>query len=274
MDMRERVIVVTGASSGIGNACATFLAKKGAKVYGTCRAPSSYTRKADEFFEMLQMDVEDDASVAKAAGQLLAKEKGIDALVCCAGSAFAGSVEDSTIDDARRMMEINYLGALRVVKAFLPRMREVASGRIVLAGALEGIMGAPYQALYSASKFALEGLAESLRMEARDFGVDVSVFEPSCFRTSFGQRRELAASAESGPYRKRLDAVLSSFARDEAVGASPLAAAKAVFALLSSRRMPRRAFVGGGTQRLLAELRPFLSARARERARRKHFRLE
>jgi short-subunit dehydrogenase len=274
MDMRERVIVVTGASSGIGNACATFLAKKGAKVYGTCRVPSSYTRKADEFFEMLQMDVEDDASVAKAAAQLLAKEKGIEALVCCAGSAFAGSVEDSTIDDARTMMEVNYLGVLRVVKAFLPRMREAAAGKIVLAGALEGIMGAPYQALYSASKFALEGLAESLRMEANDFGVDVSILEPSCFRTAFGQRRALAASAESGPYRKRLDAVLSSLARDEAAGASPLAAAKAVYALLSSRRMPRRTFVGGGTQRILAAIRPLLSARVGERARRKHFRLE
>jgi NAD(P)-dependent dehydrogenase (short-subunit alcohol dehydrogenase family) len=274
MDMRERVIVVTGASSGIGNACATFLAKKGAKVYGTCRAPSAYTRKADEFFEMLQMDVEDEASVAKAAGQLLSKEKGIDALVCCAGSAFAGSVEDGTLDDARRMMDVNYFGVLRVVKAFLPRMREAAAGRIVLVGALEGIMGAPYQAFYSASKFALEGLAESLGMETMDFGVQVAVLVPSCFRTAFGQRRALAASAESGPYRKRLDAVLSSLARDEAIGASPLIAAKAVFALLSSRSMPRRAFVGGGTQRLLASLRPLLSAGAGERARRKHFRLE
>jgi short-subunit dehydrogenase len=172
------------------------------------------------------------------------------------------------------MLELNFLGALRVVKAFLPRMREAASGKIVLVGALEGLMGAPYQALYSASKHALEGLAESLRMEARDFGVGVCVLEPVNFRTAFGQRRSLAAATESGPYRKRLDSVLSSLAGDEARGASPLVAAKVVYGLLSSRRMPARAFAGGGSQRVLSSLRPILPARAYERARRKHFRLE
>jgi NAD(P)-dependent dehydrogenase (short-subunit alcohol dehydrogenase family) len=274
MDMRERVIVVTGASSGIGNACATYLAKKGCKVYGTCRSPSSYARKADEFFDMIQMDVEDDASVAKAAEQVLSKEKGIDALVYCAGSALAGSVEDCSIADARKMMEVNFIGALRVVKSFLPRMREAAAGRILLVGALEGLMGSPYQALYSASKFALEGLAQSLRMEVRDFGIEVCALEPSCFRTAFGQRRMLAAASETGPYRKRLDAALNSLARDEASGSPPLVAAKAAYGLLASRRMPPRAFAGSGGQRALAALRPILSARAFERARRKHFRLE
>jgi short-subunit dehydrogenase len=274
MEMRERVIVVTGASSGIGNACATFLAKKGCKVYGTCRSPSSYSKKADEFFEMLQMDVEDDASVAKAAEQLLAKERGIDALVCCAGSALAGSVEDSPVDGARKMLEVNYLGALRAIKAFLPRMREAASGKIVIVGALEGLLGSPYQAYYSASKFALDGLAASLRMEVRDFGVDVCALVPSCFRTAFGQRRALSAAAETGPYRKRLDAVLGALSRDEATGSSPLVAAKAVFRLLASRRMPAHAFAGGGSQRILATLRTVLWAGAREGARRKHFRLE
>jgi len=274
MDMRERVVVVTGASSGIGNACATLLAKKGCKVFGTCRSPSAYTRKADEFFEMLQMNVEDDESVAKAAELLLSKESGVDAVVCCAGSALAGSIEDSSIQDAHDVMEVNFFGVLRVVKAFLPSMREAAAGRIVIAGALEGLMGSPYQALYSASKFAAEGLAESLRLEARDFGVEVCVLTPTSFRTAFGQRRRLVAASESGPYRKRLDGALSALARDEAIGASPLLAAKAVYSLLSSRRMPHRAVSGGGGQRILAALRPILPVRWYERARRKHFRLE
>jgi len=274
MDLREKVVLVTGASSGIGNACATFFAKKGCRVYGTCRSPSTYSRKADEFFEMLQMDIEDDSSVRKAAAQLLEKEDIVDAIVCCAGSAQAGSVEDASVDDARKMLEINFLGALRVIKAFLPRMREVAAGRIVLAGALEGLMGAPYQAYYSASKFALEGLAESLRLEARDFGVEVCVLTPIGFRTAFGQRRSVISGSDSGPYRRRLDAALGAMSRDEAEGSSPLLAAKAVYKALGSRRMPRRIWAGGGSQAVLAALKPVLPARLYDRLRRGHFRLE
>ncbi len=274
MDLREKVVLVTGASSGIGNACATFLAKKGCKVYGTCRSPSSYSRKADEFFEMLQMDVEDDDSVDKAAARLFAKEDIVDALVCCAGSAAAGSVEDGPVELARKMLESNYLGVLRVVKAVLPRMREVAAGRIVVASALEGLMGAPYQAYYSASKFALEGLAESLRLEARDFGVEVCVLTPISFRTALGQRRSAASGSEAGPYRRRLEAALGAMSRDEADGSSPLLAAKAVYKALGSRRMPARIKAGGGSQAALAALKPFLPARLFDRLRRGHFRLE
>lgn len=274
MDLRERVIVVTGASSGIGNACATFLAKKGAKVYGTCRSPSSYSKKADEFFELLQMDVEDDESVAKTAEEILIKERDIDAIVCCAGASSAASVEESSLDEARKMLEVNYLGSLRVIKAFLPRMREMASGRIILTGALEGRMGAPFQAYYAASKFALEGLAESLRLEVRDFGIEVCILTPSSFRTAFGQHRSLASASETSPYRRRMNTVIDALAVDEAEGASPLIAAKAVYKALSSRHLPHRISVGGGGQSVLAMVKPFIPYRLFERMRRNHFRLE
>ena len=122
-------LVVTGASSGIGNACATFLAKKGNRVYGTCRDPASYGRKADEFFEMLPMELTDTASVVKAAArQDYSAERKVDALVCCAGSGLIGSIEDSSIEEAESMMDVNYLGTLRAIKAFLPGMRGRGKG--------------------------------------------------------------------------------------------------------------------------------------------------
>jgi NAD(P)-dependent dehydrogenase (short-subunit alcohol dehydrogenase family) len=274
MDVRERVVVVTGATSGIGNACATLLAKKGARVYGTCRSPSSYSKKADEFFELLQMDVENDESVSKAAEHVISKESSIDVLVCCAGAASAAAVEESPLEEARRMLEVNYLGSLRVIKAFLPRMREMASGRIILTGALEGRMGAPFQAYYAASKFAVEGLAESLRLEVRDFGIEVCILTPSSFRTAFGQHRSIGSGSDASPYRRRMNAAVDVLAVDEAKGASPLIAAKAVYKALSSRRMPYRLSVGGGAQSVLAALKPFIPYSLFEHVRRSHFRLE
>ena len=112
MEKRQSVVVVTGASSGIGNACATVLAKKGERVYGACRAPASYARKADEFFELVAMDLLDGNSINKAAEKILAAEGRVDALICCAGSGLVGSVEDVGLDEAEALMDLNFFGTL------------------------------------------------------------------------------------------------------------------------------------------------------------------
>ena len=275
MENRERVIVVSGASSGIGNASATFLAKKGYKVYGTCRAPGAYSRKADEFFELLAMDITDSASVAKAAEKVLSVEGRIDSLVCCAGSGLVGAIEDSSLEEARAVMEVNFFGTLRTVKAFLPRMREAEQGRILLVGALEGLAATPYQGLFSASECALEGLADALRMEVASFGIEVCVIALGSFRTAFGQNRLVAAaSARGSPYKAKLDAALGVLSGDEAAGAEPLVAARAIYAALNARRMPSRLSVGPLQRRLLVLCRPWLPAQLFERLLRKHYRLE
>jgi NAD(P)-dependent dehydrogenase (short-subunit alcohol dehydrogenase family) len=273
MENRESVIFVTGASSGIGNACATFLAKKGTRVYGTCRSPSTYVRKADEFFELLPMDLADAASIAKAAEKLLAKEGRVDALVCCAGSGLAGAVEEVGLDEAAALMDRNFFGTLRTIKAFLPSMREAGKGRIVIAGAIEGLVASPYQAIYSAAEFALEGLAQSLRMEVARFGIEVGVIELASFRTAFGQRRRIVAS-DASPYRTGLENALGVLERDEVVGFDPLIAARAIHAMLGARRMPPRKSAGRAYRRYLAISRRWLGTWAIERRLRRYFRLE
>ena len=275
MEKRESVVVVTGASSGIGNACATFLAKKGNRVYGTCRNPGSYVRKADEFFELLPMDLIDGASIVKAADKVYSAAGRVDSLVCCAGSGFVGSVEDSSIEEAQVIMNLNYFGTLRTIKAFLPRMREAGKGRILIVAALEGLAPSPYQGLFSAGAFALEGLAESLRMEISGFGVEVGLFELAAFRTAFGQRRLLASgSSESSPYRRGLETALGVLARDEASGAEPLAAAKAIHEALSARRLPLRKTIGALPRRALAFSRRWLPARVFEHIVRRYYGLD
>jgi NAD(P)-dependent dehydrogenase (short-subunit alcohol dehydrogenase family) len=271
MDNRESAIFVTGASSGIGNACATFLAKKGMRVYGTCRTPSSYAKKADEFFEMLPLDLGDSSSIAKAAEKFLSKEGRIDALVCCAGSGLVGSVEEVDVEEAEAVMDVDYFGTLRTIKAFLPSMREAGRGRIVLVGALEGLLAAPFQSAFSAAEFALEGLAQALRMEVARFGIGVGVLELTAFRTAFGQRRRVKLD-EGSPYKADVGEALAVLGRDEAEGFDPLIAARAVHSMIVSRRMPARKLLGPFRRRVAARSRNCLYLA--ERRARKYFRLE
>jgi short-subunit dehydrogenase len=276
MEKRESVIFVTGASSGIGNACATLLAKKGHKVYGSCRSPSSFERKADEFFEMLPLDLADAASITKAADKVFEKEGRVDALVCCAGSGLVGSIEETTEAEALSLMDVDFFGTLRTIKAFLPKMREAGSGRIVIVGSLEGLLAHPFQGLFSAAEFALEGLSQALRLEVSGFGVQVGLLELASFRTSFGRRRRIAAAAgsEASPYRKNFENSLGLLERDEVVGLEPLIAARAVYSMLDSRHMPPRRTVGRLSRRFLASSRRWKSASALERRLRRYYRLE
>lgn len=275
MENRESVVLVTGASSGIGNAFATFLAKKGHRVYGSCRSPSSYARKADEFFELLAMDQADQGSVSKAADKILAKEGRLDLLVACAGYGLAGSIEELDMDEARSLMETDLFGTLRVIKAFLPRMREAGSGKIVVVTALEGRAPAPFQGLYSAAEAALESLCRSLRIELRLFGVEVGILELGSFRTAFGQRRIVgtASASVASPYRRSFENVLGVIERDEAVGLEPLAAVRALQSMLAARRLPARRSVGRAARRILALSSSWLPAGGLERRLRRYYRL-
>ncbi len=274
MENRESVIVVTGASSGIGNASATFLAKRGYKVYGTCRNPVSYTRKADEFFEILPMELTDAPSIAKAADKVYVAEGRVDALICCAGAGLLGSIEDSSIEEAQSMMDINYFGTLRTIKAFLPKMREAGRGRIIVIGGLEGVVATPYQGFYSSSEFALVGLAQTLRVELSGYGIEVGFIALGSFRTAFGQNRKLTAGfSDASPYKPMLEAVSGVLSRDEAEGSDPLIAARAVYAGLTARRLAARTIIGPIVRRVFAYIRHLLPARVFERGLRKYYRL-
>jgi NAD(P)-dependent dehydrogenase (short-subunit alcohol dehydrogenase family) len=266
MEHRERVVIVTGASSGIGNACATYLAKKGFKVYGTCRNPSGHAKKADEFFELVPMDITDDASVLKAAELILGKEGHVDAVICNAGMGIAGSIEDSSMEEIRLQMETNFMGTVRTVKAFLPSMRMAGSGRIIVLSSIAGLIGMPFQPFYSASKFALEGFVESLRYDTRPFGIEVGMVEPGDFRTGFTQARRYVKKADdSSPYKQYFDAAMGVQIHDEGAGFDPLVIAKLMHRLLQARRMPLRKTVGPAIERLAAMVKRIIPAAASEK---------
>jgi len=183
MKTRNSVAIVTGASSGIGQASAQRLAAAGYKVYGTSRRGAQASGQA---FEMLPLDVTSDPSVAALVGEVMRREGRIDLLVNNAGFGVApGGAEESSIEQARAIFETNFFGLVRMTRAVLPSMREQRSGRIINMSSVLGFLPMPYGALYAATKHAVEGYSESIDHELRTRGIRVSVIEPAYTRTPF-----------------------------------------------------------------------------------------
>jgi len=234
----QRVALVTGASSGIGRACAELLAARGLRVYAASRSAA------------FPMDVTDDASVHAAVGEIIGKEGRLDVVVNNAGIAVAGAVEDTSVEEAKAQFEVNFFGVLRVCRAVLPVLRRQGAGYIVNIGSIGGLVAIPYQGLYSASKFALEGLTESLRLEAASFGVNVVLMEPGDHRTSLTANRfRTAESQASSVYRDRCDRAIARMAADEQSGSAPEAAARLLYRIVSRPHPRLRYTVGPAPQR-------------------------
>ena len=183
MNMNSKVALVTGASSGIGEATAQRLAKAGYKVYGTSRRGGQAGRQP---FEMLPLDVTSDESVETAVGTLMRLEGRIDLLVNNAGFGVApAGAEESSIEQARSIFDTNFFGMIRMIRAVVPHMRRQRAGRIINIGSVLGFLPMPYMALYSATKHAVAGYSEALDHELRTQGIRVSVVEPAYINTPF-----------------------------------------------------------------------------------------
>jgi NAD(P)-dependent dehydrogenase (short-subunit alcohol dehydrogenase family) len=184
MKTQESVALVTGASSGIGEATALRLAAAGYKVYGTSRRGTAAA--GNHAFTMLPLDVTSDESVQAAVAEVIRLTGRIDVLVNNAGFGVApGGAEESSIDQARAIFDTNFFGLIRMTRAVMPHMRKQGSGRIINIGSVLGFLPMPYGALYAASKHAIEGYSESLDHELRTRGIRVSVVEPAYTKTPF-----------------------------------------------------------------------------------------
>ena len=234
------VVLVTGASSGIGQACADRLHDRGWTVIGTSRRGTSSGPWASRV-----MDVDQDEPVLGVLQAILVEHGRLDAVVACAGWGLAGAAEETPLAEAREQLETNFWGAVRVVQGALPMMRRQGRGRLVLMSSIGGVLGLPFQAFYSASKFALEGYGESLAYEVAPFGIDVTLVEPGNVRTGFTDARRHAAAPEAGSaYSAAADRAVGKMAGDEEVGVAPDRVAALVQRVLEAKRPPRRASVG------------------------------
>jgi NAD(P)-dependent dehydrogenase (short-subunit alcohol dehydrogenase family) len=252
---RANVVLVTGASSGIGLACAKLLSERGHTVYGTSRKPSQPSLG----FRMLELDVTQDASVQAAVSTVLAEQGHLDVVVNNAGYALAGPIEETSMEEARGQFDTNFFGVLRVCQAVLPSMRARRSGLILNVSSLGGVAGLPFQGLYSASKFALEGLTESLRLEVASFGIQVTSLQPGDVHTLITQNRvRTQRSSPASPYRHAFETVLSIIEKEERAGVSAQRVATQVLKSIERPRVGVRSSVGHLSQRIITVAKAFL----------------
>jgi len=276
----KKVILITGASSGIGKACADYLAQRGHKVFGTSRHPQSQMAEVSNTetiqagsLEMVQMDVNSSDSINRIMNYILEKEGRLDVVLNNAGFGMLGSVEDTSIDEAKSLFETNFWGMLRVCKAVLPIMREQQYGYIVNISSIGGQIGLPFRGLYSASKFAVEGMTESLRIEVRPFGIHVVLIEPGNLRTKFAGRHQTSGSQQNQAYAEKLNNVVRVIECDEMHGPSPDVIARLVERIIRNPSPRPRYRVGAALVKMAVILKKVVAARFFEKLLMKHYRL-
>jgi NAD(P)-dependent dehydrogenase (short-subunit alcohol dehydrogenase family) len=241
MSEEQQVVLVTGASSGIGAATAALLAERGHRVFGTSRTPRADAAPGD--VEMIALEVGSDASVAACVDALLERAGRVDVLVNNAGVALFGESEATSMDQARAQLETNFLGAVRMINAVLPSMRAQGRGRIINVSSLAGLTGVPLMSLYSASKYALEGYSESLRYELRDLGIAVTLIEPGWVTTRL-LRSAQVASAPVSAYDRVRSAARAGVGDRLAAGIPPARVAEAILGAIRDPRPRLRYRVG------------------------------
>lgn len=251
----SQVVLITGASSGIGKACAEYLTRRGHRVYGTSRTGPGTAGSGT----LLSMDVTEEKSVAEGVRQVVAEAGRLDVVVNNAGFGVAGAVEETSIEEARLQFETNFFGVLRVCRAALPVLRRQGRGLIINISSIGGVIGLPFEGLYSASKFALEGLSEALRLEVRPFGIRVALVEPGDISTAFPAHRVWTAESRGDSvYRSSRDAVRAVIERDEAGAPGPERVARLVGRIIDRRSPALRTTVGDAHQRIGALLKRLL----------------
>jgi len=267
---KTKIALVTGASSGIGEATAERLATTGYKVYGTSRRGAQAGKRA---FEMLALDVTSDESVGTTVSEVIRRDGRIDLLVNNAGFGLApAGAEESSMDQARAIFETNFFGLVRMTRAVVPHMRRQGNGRIINIGSVLGFIPMPYGALYAATKHAVAGYSESLDHELRTRGIRVSVIEPAYTKTSF-DANFLEADATLDEYRaaregvnKRINEVMATAEQPGVVADTVLKAAVAAH--------PKLRYAAGKLANRLRVLRRFAPASLVDAGIRKDLRLD
>ncbi|PPJ49128.1 oxidoreductase [Rhizobium sp. KAs_5_22] len=263
---QQKVVVITGASSGIGEATARLLGQKGYRVYGGARDPSRAKQIPGVRFGAL--DVTSDDSVASFIAWVLAETGKIDVLVNNAGVSLVGPVENTSVNEAAKLFDVNVFGPLRMIRAALPSMRNARNGLIINISSVLGFLPAPFMGLYASSKHAIEGLSESLDHEVRDFNVRVVLVEPTFTNTNLDVN---AATTEAplGVYARQAEATTKTVLAQIKSAPSPTIVADKILAAIEGPYKMRQPV--GSQATLLSRLRRFMPAKAVDRSLRKTF---
>jgi NAD(P)-dependent dehydrogenase (short-subunit alcohol dehydrogenase family) len=264
----QSVVLITGASSGVGQSTAQLLSQKGYRVFGTSRSSS----RIESAFEMVPLDVRSDESVVSCVKSVLEEAGRIDVLINNAAYELAGALEETSLDEAKAQFDTNFFGVVRMVNAVLPWMRERKHGRIINVGSFSGVSAIPFMGMYSASKAALEGYSEALRMEVAPFSIHVSLTEAGFLKTPMMDKRQPAAAPRPAydPWRQR---AFNAFRRFEQQAPGPELVADALLDIVSSAS-PRLHYLIGSQAKSTSRLMKLLPAGMFEQGKRRAFTLD
>jgi len=254
----EKVAVVTGSSSGIGFETSLALAREGYFTYATMRDTAKsnkikeITQKENLKISILELDVDDEKSVKSAIAQILDQKQRIDVLVNNAGWGLWGCVEDVSVDEFKEQFETNFFSIIRLIQEVAPTMRKQSSGTIVNVSSVVGRIGFPASPAYISSKFALEGLSESLRFEFAPFGVDVIIIEPGVIKTNFMKNMKMAKKSELDTvYKDITTKVVSGVKMMAEMGTPPKEVANTIVKAIKDKNPLPRYIVGNDASMFL-----------------------
>jgi NAD(P)-dependent dehydrogenase (short-subunit alcohol dehydrogenase family) len=265
----QRVALVTGVSSGIGQATAQLLAQRGFTVFGTSRHPAGAEKMPG--IDLLPLDVCAEESVRACVGTVVSRADRLDVLINNAGYSLRGAVEEISLEEAKAQFETNFFGVARMVKAVLPIMRRRGGGHIVNISSLIGLVPLPLGGFYAASKFALEGYTEALRHEVKPFNIRVSLVEPGLIKTRLMENSRFPAQPipDYDQLRQQLLPVRLQY---EGRAAEPVLVAERILGIIESRSPRLRNLVGKEAR--VARLRRFLPEPLFERSMRRRLHLD
>ncbi len=249
----NKVALVTGASSGIGKETAKLLLQKGYIVYGAARRMEKMQDLKEAGVKLLAMDVTNDAEMVRGIQEILTQEKRIDVLVNNAGYGSYGALEDVPICEARYQFEVNIFGMARLIQLVLPQMRQQRSGKIINISSVGGKFGEPHGTWYHATKYAVEGLSDSLRMELKQFGIDVVIIEPGAILTEWNgiARDNMMKVSGNTAYSDLVNKHVKMFETADKHGSLPLVVAQTIVKAAEASRPRIRYATGGGARPLL-----------------------
>ena len=269
--MGNKVVLVTGGSSGIGRSIGVFLKSKGYTVYGTTRDKSAHSDF--DHFELLELDVRRPDGIAEVVSSLIGKEGRLDVLINNAGVGITGPIEETPHEEILRAFDTNFNGPLHMSKAVLPQMRKQKSGLIINITSIAGYMGLPYRGIYSASKGALELVTEALRMETKDFGIHIANLAPGDFATNIAAGRYHAPILEDSPYRIPYGNTLGMMNQHVESGKDPMLVAHMVYRIINTKNPKVHYKVGEFMQEFSLFLKKVLPDKVYEKLIMNHYKL-
>ena len=266
----SKVILITGASSGIGKSAAEFLSAKGFKVYGTGRNPKINEKNG---YSLIPLDVTKPETISLAIDSIIKIEGRLDVLVNKAGMGITGPIEDTPTNEMRKVFETNFFGAIDMMKAVLPQMRKQQSGTIINVTSIAGYMGLPFRGVYSATKGALDLVSEAIRMEVKEFGIQIATIAPGDVATNIAAGRYHTPVFENSAYKEKYQMNLDLMDSHVDSGMDPIKMAEKIHQIINLKQPNVHYRVGAFMEKFSTLLKKILPSKRYEKLLMNHYKL-